>query len=361
LPARPAGTSAVRGDYAAAPANGPVRFGVAPQRVEDYDPASSAPRNVDIVVVGGWMLKDGAQGFHVDAVRKITAAGKTPYLFAYIAADTVKKNLGAGGDCDGNSGAALCTQGTDQIRSVMSGQILPTYQNSARMLGEAAGGKEVLIHFEPDWFQYSEPSQSKPFSKQESDDFRNQMLGAIKSGCPSCKVVIDFSPWFSPGKTSWAQSVADFYGNVDRDVVKYAGLVGKPFNFTEGKVDNYTYAEMTQELGLPLMVISAYTYGGGPIPLDESWLNQDAINRAQGWGVAGVILAKDQPEKYDAFLASRPSGAQQQPQNQQQQQPQNQQQQQPQNQQQQPQNQQQQPQNQQQSYGQSGESQPSYQ
>jgi hypothetical protein len=307
LPPRSAGISSLK-DGGAPTGASSFRFGVAPH--DPFDPASGAPHNVDIVGVGGWILKDGGSEFHADFVRKIIAANKTPLLYIYIAADTAKSALGAGGDCDGNADAPLCTQGAGVIRDKID-EIVSKYEATARLIGGAANGKEVLLHIEPDWYQYSQAKQQRAFSAEDSDGFRNRILGAIKNGCPSCQVIIDFSPWFRPDGNPW-QSVQQFFANADRSVVKYLGLVGKPFPFTTDKIDgNLSYAEMTQQTGLPLMVSSAFTFKGVATGLDDTWLANDKIEQAKSFGIAGVMMALDQADRYDTFIASYKSGASQ--------------------------------------------------
>ena len=68
------------------------------------------------------------------------------------------------------------------------------------------------------------------------------------------------------------------------------------------KIDNFTYQQMTESVKLPLIVISAYNYGGGTIDLDKSWLDNTALEKAKKMNIAAVVLSYRQKEIYDNFL-----------------------------------------------------------
>lgn len=280
-----------------------IQFGLAPQHYEVYSPIEGKPREVDIVVVSSWLLKDGTQEVQEKAIREITAAGKTPYVFGYITAATIKDSLNTKRDCDGDTKAELCQGGAEQIRKLFKTHILPTWKRSAKQISDAANGHEVLIHLEPDWMQYSEKSQKKPLSKRESHTARNQIIRAIKTNCASCRIVLDFSTWYDSTHVAWAPTVQEFFGEFDRDVVKFVGLTGKPFPFTTDKIDNFSYKEISEALDLPLLVTSAYDFGGGPTPLDTTWFSDKALTEAPEMGVAGVILSFATPDYFQKFLA----------------------------------------------------------
>jgi hypothetical protein len=281
-----------------------VRFGVAGQWYQNYNPPEQGPSNVDAVVIGDWLLDKGFTEAHANKVQAILAKNKTPYFFGYILTALAKKGLGDDRDCDGDTSRKLCQQGADWVRSNLDSAIVPAYREAARQIGQAVGSTEALIHVEPDYYQFSEKAQNNAFTRDESNTTMNKILGAIRSGCASCKVVVDFSPWFSADKTRWATSAGDFYGGWDRSVVKLVGLTGKPFPFTEEKIDNFTYKQITTELGLPLVVIDAYTFGGGPVDIDRSWLDSSHIAKARDMGIAYVFLSQQgDVTGYDAFIA----------------------------------------------------------
>lgn len=281
-----------------------LRYGIAPYFSENYSPASSIPKNVDIIVVKNWLLSEGAEKPQEEAIREILKAKKTPYIFSYIVADTVKKSLNTDRDCDRDSSADLCRVGAEKIRENFRSHILPTYIKSAKLIESAAQKNAVLVHIEPDWLQYTEHSQNKPLTKAESHQYRNEILEAVNRNCPSCRIVLDFSPWFDPASHPWAKSLGDYYGRIDRRYVQYIGLVGKTFNFSEGKIDKYTYAEMTTEMNLPLIVTSAYTFGGTPTPLDITWLRPEAVDKSKKMRIDAIILSLDKAELYEKFIAN---------------------------------------------------------
>ncbi|WP_437927002.1 cellulose binding domain-containing protein [Sorangium sp. So ce291] len=296
-------------EAAAAAAASQMRFGVAPQWSQSWNPPSSGPANVDTVVVGDWLLSNGFSSTHASKARTIVGAGKTPYFFGYIATDMTKKGLGSNDDCDGNTSKPLCQRGADYVRANIDA-IVTKYGDAARQIATVVGGREALIHIEPDWFQFSETHQTNAFSLDESNRFMNRILGAISTNCTTCKVVIDFSPWYSPDKTAFRASASQFYQQWDRSVVKYVGLTGKPFPFTEGKIDNYTYRDISSALSLPLVIVDAYTFGGGPINVDSTWLSESNVAKAVDMGVAIVMLSQTgDVSGYDSFIARVKGGS----------------------------------------------------
>jgi hypothetical protein len=283
-----------------------LRFGVAPQSTQTYAPPNNGPANVDSVVIGDWLIENGFTDAHKAKLQSIIAAKKTPYFFGYILTAMTKQGLGDTSDCDGDSTKKLCQEGADYIRSHIENDILPKYRDAAQKIGAVAGNNEVLIHLEPDYFQFSEKAQQHPFTHDESNGFMNKILLAISEGCPSCRAVADFSTWFSPDKTAWATTAKAFYEGWDRTILSYVGLTGKQFPFTDGKIDNFTYAEIVSEMALPLVVIDGYTFGGGAIDVDKSWLDATAVDKARQMGIAWVFLSQQgDVAGFDAFLAMR--------------------------------------------------------
>ena len=288
-----------------APASTRIRFGVAPQYSQSYAPPASGPQNVDAVVVGDWLIESGFTPTHETKIQQILAAKKTPYVFGYILTAMTKQGLGEYADCDGDPTKKLCLEGADWVRSHIENDILPRYRDAATKIGTLAGTNEVLIHLEPDFFQFSEKAQQHPLTHDESNGFMNKILAAIQAGCPSCRAVADFSPWFSPDKTAWATSAKSFYEGWDKSILTHVGVTGKQFAFTEGKVDNFTYAEIVAEMGLPLVIMDGYTFGGAAIDVDTSWLDATAIAKAKAMGIDWVFLSQQgDVAGFDAFLAA---------------------------------------------------------
>ena len=280
-----------------------VLLGIGPQWHEEYDPPLRGPALVDLVMVGNWLIEAGFTPEHSRKLKNIVQRGKTPVMVFYIATAKVKKGIGTKSDCDGNKQAALCTSGSNYLRKNFTQEILPVYREAAKNIAQIVQKSPIIIHMEPDWYQYSEKGQTNPLTKNESNELMNQMLKALKDYCATCQVAVDFSTWFSPDKTAWAQTTKDFFSGWDRSIVKYVGLIGKKFPFTEGKVDNFTYKEITQELSLPLIVTSAYDFGGGPLALDSSWLDETNLQKAASMNVAAVLFSQGTGGgQIDAFI-----------------------------------------------------------
>src|SRR5690606_27366108 len=130
---------------------------------------------------------------HQQKLTSLIAKGKQPYLFGYILTALTKKALGENADCDGDPNRKLCREGAEWVRAHADDTVVPAYREAGRRIGSVVGDVETLIHMEPDYSQSSEKAQRSPLAREESNGVMNAILGAIKDGCPSCKVVIDFS------------------------------------------------------------------------------------------------------------------------------------------------------------------------
>ena len=254
-------------------------------------------KNADIEEAQSWVLADGITGAHTQDLQGIKQAGKIPYIHFYIAAGLAKKAYNID-DCNVTSfDKSLCKWGGDYI-SKHTAQVIAAHAAAAKKVQQIMGSSPVLVHVEPDWYQYTEPGSGNqkavhPLSTTESGSILDQIVDTIHASCASCNVVLDVSPW--------ASDLGAYFSHVKLSSVAYVGLVGKPFNATTGKIDNYTYKDISTITGKKIIVNTAHGAGGWPTSYDGTWDGQlDAMWSA---GVAGVIQSNKDRSHYEGVIA----------------------------------------------------------
>jgi hypothetical protein len=236
------------------------------------------------IVTGPWLL-DSWKEYHSNWLQKFSNPindNKTPYIISYIIAGLARRDAGLT-DCDLTK-KSICTDGADFIRENQL-KIEAEYRLSAQSIRLYRGNKPIYIHMEPDFFLYHRNAlQKNPLSQAESHLFMNRLIGIIKSQNPNAKIVMDVSSW-NPEMQSWHAG----FSNVD-----YGGLVGKPFS-ANNSPDGKTYEQITEYTKTPLIVNTAFDFGGGFAPYDPSW-------EKSNHGVYAVIQSPTNNLKYANFL-----------------------------------------------------------
>jgi Cellulose binding domain len=246
------------------------------------------PSDINLVA-GPWILNDW-QPYNSSWLNKFNYAEnttKTPYLYTYIAAGKARADWGLQ-DC--NVGAeytkTLCYNGANYIRSKKDA-INQAYVNTANQIKILYGSqKEIVLHLEPDFYQYSSSSQNGGgINNSEAASAMNQWSSSIKNILPNATLVLDVSPW-NRDIQGWSAGFQNF---------DYAGMVGKRFSpYGDGSVangiDGKTYAQISAQTGKKLIVDDSHGAGGWWLPFNYDWANQIVVQDRKKDGIAAVIL-----------------------------------------------------------------------
>jgi hypothetical protein len=239
---------------------------------EEYD---FGPNNAK-VVAGPWIL-DGWKSWHSNWSKNFNGNKQIPYFHFYMIGGMARHDGGLQ-DCNVGAENTLCKQGANYIRNNQEA-IGNNYIDVARQIGNEFGTKPVLIHMEPDFYQYhSDLEQQNPLSTEESWNLMNNWTAKIKEVLPSAVLVMDVSPWNSD-LAGWSSGFQNF---------TYAGLVGKVFAADQA-IDGKTYAQISALTGKKLIVNTAHVAGGAPAGFNYSWTPRQTIADRWNDGVVAVL------------------------------------------------------------------------
>jgi hypothetical protein len=211
---------------------------------------------------------------------------KIPYINVYTIAGLASAKEGLK-DC--NVGAdpqmTLCTNGANFIRSNKA-EILLNHISTAESIKLNYGtSKNIILHFEPDFLQYSDNTQNGGgVAREELASLMNSWTSVYKTKIPNATFVMDISPW-NYDLRGWSNMFENF---------EYGGLVGARFGTKiEGKdwngKDFPTYKEMVELTGKKIIVNDSHGPGGKWLPYNPSWDEKSTVDKLFGDGVVAVI------------------------------------------------------------------------
>ena len=206
--------------------------GGAPDSTNEFNDAIKAQ-----IVEGPWALDtwNNTNSQWLSQFAKPANQSKTPYIYLYHIAGKAKtdKNIQ---DCnftqDPNN--TLCKKGAKYIRENTE-SITQAYINTANQIKNLYGTtKPILLHFEPDFYQYSQDTQEGgALTPTQASSSMNVWTRTVKSILPNSSLVMDISPW-NTNLSIWSAGFENF---------DFGGLVGKRFlpkgdGSIQGGVDN---------------------------------------------------------------------------------------------------------------------------
>ena len=241
------------------------------------------------IVEGPWALDNwnNTNSQWLSQFTKPVNQTRIPYIYLYHIAGKAKadKNIQ---DCnftqDPNN--TLCKKGAKYIRE-NTNSISQAYTNTANQIKTLYGTtRPILLHFEPDFYQYAENSQEGgALTPGQASQAMNTWTRVVKSILPNSSLVMDISPW-NKDLAGWSAGFENF---------QYGGLVGKRFSpngdgSIPAGIDNKTYAQISQLTGKKLILNDAHGAGGYYLPYNKDWENRSLVNARWNDGVVAVIM-----------------------------------------------------------------------
>jgi len=235
-------------------------------------------------------------------------AGKTPVLYSYIIAFTLRNSFGLL-DCDVGT-PNLCQQGAERLRDgAVKAKILSVYANYAQ--GAAADfGTDLPVVWlmEPDFYQYAQPgSQSgNPLSFSEAAALMNELMDTVKKSLPNAIFSLDISPWTTDqGQTSkyyTSFNLSRFtFMHTSGGQARPSGSPGSAA-ITNNKM---TYKEIHDLTGKPILADCGYGVGGASQGHVSAWDEPGNINNRIQDGVVGINQANPKTDWGATLSANR--------------------------------------------------------
>jgi hypothetical protein len=214
-------------------------------------------------------------------------AQQVPVIVAYVAAFYAKRHFGLY-DCNVGT-PSLCQQGATDIQQNLTA-IINVYKSYAQGFASCYGTKRpIVFEMEPDWYQYTNSTQSQPMSAATAGTIMSQFVNAVKSALPNAVFSMDVSPWVGPN--NGADNGAQWYSNFDMSLFTFVNTSGGGTNANTTVIrssNKMTWAGLHQVTGKPILADTGYGANGVSAGLDPNWDVPANINARMSDGVVSI-------------------------------------------------------------------------
>ena len=214
---------------------------------------------------------------------------QVPVIVAYVAAFYAKRH-GNMKDCnaEGNQ-QSLCQAGAQFVMQNLS-NIVALYEAYAQGFAGCYGTTRPLIfQMEPDFYQYTDPAQSQPWTPALSGQIMGQFVGAMKKHLPNAIFSLDISPWVGP--SNGTDNGKSWYSNFDMSLFTFINTSGGGTDAASSAIrasNKMTWAGVSQVTGKPIMADTGYGVNGMSAGADSHWDDAANINARIEDGVASI-------------------------------------------------------------------------
>lgn len=240
----------------------------------------------------GWMLGStfDHQGVCNDTKPGAVLDGKVPVIVAYVSAGNVKRDHQLC-DCNvsGCAGGNLCTVGAQFITQDWT-KILNAYRSYSQGFAACYGTtRPIVFEMEPDWYQYTNSSQTQPWTAAQAGQYMSQLVMALKTNLPNARFSMDVSPWVAPG--NGMDNGAQWFSNFDLSLFSFINTSGGGTNANTVKIrssNNMTWAGLHKVTGKPILADTGYGANGISAGPDPAWDVAANINARIADGVVSI-------------------------------------------------------------------------
>jgi hypothetical protein len=241
----------------------------------------------------GWMLGETFDQGYVcmEGNAGGALANQVPIVVTYIAAAYAKRRNNLC-DCNVTSCGAnndLCHQGA-QIISQNMATIVNAYKSYSQGYASCYGTtRPIIFEMEPDWYQYTDPAQTQPWTPAQAGQFMGQLVAALKSSLPNARFSLDASPWVAPNNGS--DHGAQWFSNFDMSLFTFVNTSGGGTNANTAKIrtsNNMTWAGLSQASGKPILADTGYGANGMSAGHDPNWDSAANLNARIADGVISI-------------------------------------------------------------------------
>ena len=246
----------------------------------------------------GWMgLADTFdQKYVCDEGKEGAVLGKqVPVIVAYVSAFYVKRHHGGLCDCNVNTCGQLegkpndlCNFGSKYIQESLPA-IIDVYKSYAQGYAGCYGTtRPIIFEMEPDFYQYTDPNQGDPMTKDEAGKIIGQYVAAIKQYLPNAYFSLDLSPWVDD---NGATNGKDWYSHFDLSLFTFVNTSGGSTLAASSKIRNdnmMTWAGASQVTGKGVLADTGYGAAGVSAGHDANWDNVNDLNARLADGVISI-------------------------------------------------------------------------
>jgi hypothetical protein len=197
-------------------------------------------------------------------------ANQVPVIVAYVAAFYAKRHFGLQ-DCNVGT-PSLCQTGAAVIQQNLT-NIVNVYKSYAQGFASCYGTTRPLVfEMEPDWYQYTATSQSKPMTEAQAGTIMSQFVAAVKAALPNARFSLDVSPWFAPNNGS--DNGKEWYSHFNMSLFTFVNTSGGGTNANTAVIRSsnlMTWAGLHQVTGKPILADTGYGANGVSAGLDPNW------------------------------------------------------------------------------------------
>lgn len=236
------------------------------------------------------------QSYVCEEAKEGAALGKlVPVVVAYVSAFYAKRHHGNLCDCnvttcgetDGKPND-LCHFGAKYIKDDLA-KIVAVYESYAQGYAGCYGTtRPIVFEMEPDWYQYTDPNQGSPLTKQEAGMIMGQFVAAMQKHLPNAHFSIDISPWVDDNGATNGQS---WYSNFDLSKFTFVNTSGGSTQGASSKIRNdnkMTWAGVSQVTGKGVLADTGYGANGVSAGHDDNWDMAANLNARIDDGVISI-------------------------------------------------------------------------
>lgn len=241
----------------------------------------------------GWMMNESFDQGYVcmEGNPGGALANQVPVIVTYIAANYVKKRNGL---CDCNVTSCgtnndLCHHGAQHISDNLTA-IVNAYKSYAQGYASCYGTtRPIIFAMEPDWYQYTVNTQSRPWTPAQAGMIMGQLVNALKASLPNARFSLDVSPWVAPN--NGGDHGATWFSNFDMSLFTFVNTSGGGTNGNTAKIrnsNNMTWAGLSAASKKPILADTGYGANGVSAGHDPNWDTAANLNARIADGVVSI-------------------------------------------------------------------------
>jgi hypothetical protein len=222
-------------------------------------------------------------------------ANQVPVIVAYVAAFYVKRHNGL---CDCNvttcgTNNDLCHAGSAAISTNLT-NILNVYKSYAQGFASCYGTtRPIIFEMEPDFYQYTDSSETQPWTFAQAGQIMGQFVAAMKPSLPNAVFSMDISPWVGTNNktgSDGSDNGKNWYSNFDMTQFTFINTSGGSTDAATAKIrsDAMTWAGVSQATGKPILADTGYGVNGSSSGPDPVWDTPANINARMADGVVSI-------------------------------------------------------------------------